>query len=213
MEDDIKSRFEDLDKRLASTERRIDDIKWFIGSLTGLFTVIFGVLTILGSLNFNSEKTALHQFERDLKSELGRGEEIPEFELLGADGTSLANQEVPATLGKDKDGKSVMLSFIFTIRNTGNGLSGPIYLKIYTVDPFPLRMKSTDEPKFKYEDYADPSDLKPSQIPGRFSFSDSFELGLATEENPPSGKYPVLIKAFYGKGKLAQASFSIVVNQ
>jgi hypothetical protein len=39
MDEDVKSRIEDLDKRFDSTEKRIDDIKWFIGGATGLFTL------------------------------------------------------------------------------------------------------------------------------------------------------------------------------
>jgi hypothetical protein len=47
-EDFVKTRFEDLDKRLASTEKRIDDLKWFIGGITGLFTIVFGIVAVLG---------------------------------------------------------------------------------------------------------------------------------------------------------------------
>lgn len=44
-ENDI--RFGEADKRMATLEKRIDDVTWLIGSLAGLFTVVFSVLMLI----------------------------------------------------------------------------------------------------------------------------------------------------------------------
>jgi hypothetical protein len=36
---------------------------------------------------------------------------------------------------------------------------------------------------------------------------------MATKEIPPPGKYPALIKFFYGKGKVAEAKITIRVPE
>lgn len=72
MDDDIKMRFDEVDKRMASTEKRFDDLKWYFGGAVTLFTVGFSVLTILLSWNYKSERDSLHDTLKDFKAELGK---------------------------------------------------------------------------------------------------------------------------------------------
>lgn len=202
---------EEFEKRLVSTEKRIDDMKWFMGGFTGFFTIIFGVLTILVNLNLNSEKSALREFQRDLKSELGKVEVPPQLELLGQDKQALTNQEIPIIVRIDEYGTQVLI-LTHVLRNVGKSLSGPLYEKIYTKAPLELNSNSTDEPKFDYEEYFDPSRLTPNEIPGNYSTQWTLRVALKGSEKPPPGKYPVLAKVFYGKGQVVQAPFWIEIS-
>ena len=211
MDDETKTRFEDLDKRLVSTEKRIDDIKWFIGGTTGLFTIVFGLLTLSANFNFNTERSGIHEDVRDFKAQLlGQVEKSPQIDLLAEDGQPLVNHEVNATFKEDEN-KRLQLLIQFTFKNSGEALSGPMYIKIYTNDPVQFANKSTDESKFQYEASLSPESLHPSQLPGKFSFESHLHLNVVNQERPMSGKYPALIKVFYGKGQVTQSTFVMVV--
>ena len=101
MEDDIKSRFDETDKRLATTEKRIDDVKWFIGGIASLFTVVFAVLTLILSWNYGNERASLRDFQRDLRVDLGKAEQIPELLVLGENGKELNGQCKTIGVGPD----------------------------------------------------------------------------------------------------------------
>jgi hypothetical protein len=212
MDEDLKGGLQDFDIRLKSIEKRIDDVKWFIGGATGLFTVVFGLVTLVGNLNFNAERERLHQWQRDLKSELGKVEEPPTIDLLGVDGDLLANQEIVAEFSYNEN-KQLIMRWAYVLKNSGKSLSGPLYAKFYTSKLLPLYNRSTDEPKFEYEEYASPGNFDIPQIPGSFSINMISEIFLSNEKIPPAGKYPALIKYFYGRGKVAKAPVLIVVTE
>ncbi|MFZ5447144.1 MAG: hypothetical protein ACOZFS_00700 [Thermodesulfobacteriota bacterium] len=227
MEDEIKVRFEELDKRLASAEKRFDDIKWYFGGVTGVFMIVFSLLTIILSWNYKGERDSLREFQKDIKTELGKVESPPEIELLGTNGSALANQEMEVTFGRElsvrsswdpegKEQKGNIIIFInFFLRNAGNASSGPLNLKLYTNEPIKFKdpTKSTDEPKFQYETYLLPQYFVPNELPGRYSCDLRYGWTMDTATIPPNGKYPALIKVFYGKGKIAQAHFTIVITE
>jgi hypothetical protein len=212
MENEIKVRFDELDKRLESAEKRFDDIKWYFGGVTGVFMIVFSLLTIILSWNYKTEKDSLREFQKDIRVELGKVESPPELEILGTNGLPLANQEMEATFEKKEDGM-VFLKLNHFLKNIGNSSSGILNVKIYTSEPIIFRAKSTDEPKFKYEEYIYPKNLEPNELPGRYSSDWVLDISLKNETIPPNGKYPALIKIFYGKGKIAQANFTILVAQ
>jgi hypothetical protein len=212
MDHDIQARFDELDKRLATTDKRFDDIKWYMGGFATFVTFAFGLLTILMSWNFSNERTSLREFQRDLRADLGKVEVPPELELLGVDGSPLANQELEAQFDKDKDGNSRLVINHF-LRNTGNSLTGPMYVKIYASEPIRLGNRSTDEPKFKFETPILPSSLDPSEIPGKYATEWWHKIYLHNQVMPGPGKYPMLVKVFYGKGKVVQAPFILAVSQ
>ena len=210
MDDDVKSRFEESDKRYAALEKRFDDLKWYFGGVTTLFTIGFSVLTVVLSWNYNSEKTALREFQKDLKADLGKIELPPDLELVGVNGSSLYGQDVPAKLQVDKDGDH-FVSISYFLRNMGEGATGPMFVKLYTNDPIRLDNLSTDESKFKYEAYISPSRLDPPDIPGKFSSHWFHSFFLPDKQTLKEGRHPSMIKVFYGKGRIAQANITLVV--
>jgi len=204
---------DEFEKRMVSTEKRIDDIKWSIGIFAGIITLVVSGLSIVFAMNFNSEKEDLEKFKDDIKSELRVAEIPPQLELLGPDNESLADQEIPATIRTDENGNKY-LEFTNSLKNVGKSLSGLLYEKIYFKDPIKLLYRSTDEPKFDYEYYFDPGNLTPNQIPGG-NYSTSWQLQIWLEESapPPSpGKYQALAKVYYGNGKVVEAHFWILVG-
>ncbi|MFA4904309.1 MAG: hypothetical protein WC600_16365 [Desulfobaccales bacterium] len=212
MDDEIKVRFDELDKRLVSAEKRFDDIKWYFGGVTGVFMIVFSLLTVILSWNYKAERDSLREFQKDIKAELGKVESPPELEILGTNGLPLANQEIEATFEKEEDGHFVM-QINLTIRNIGDSLSGPLYTKIYSSNPINFLFKSTDEPKFQYEFYIDPKNMPLIELPGRYSTEITYNLRLKHKTIPPNGKYPAMIKIFFGKGKISRANFTLVIAQ
>jgi hypothetical protein len=205
-------RLDEVDKRLASTDKRIDDIKWLVGGTAGIFTVVFSVLMVALSWNYSNERASLRDFERDIKADLGKLDEPAELELLGANGLPLAGQEVPASIEKEQDQANYLVIFRSILRNKGLGPSGPIYMKLYTKKPLTLASSSTDEPNFQYEIYFSPKDMEPSDLPGQFSSDRIGRIAIEGGLRPAAGKYLIMIKTYYGRGKVAQAAFTIAVQ-
>lgn len=207
-EEDI--RFAELDKRYAAVEKRIDDVKWLIGSLAGLFTVLFGVMTLILSWNYNNERTALREFQKDLREDLGKAQPQADLELLGSNGQPLTGQRLNGEVERDENGYSAV-SFRSTLRNKGSGSTGQMFIKMYTGAGLPMVSPSTDEPKFAYEVYFSPKDFEPNELPGQFSSSRDGRIVLHNKAEPSPGVHPVMIKVYFGKGRVTQAAFEVIV--
>lgn len=213
VDDDVKSRFDEVNKRIEATEKRFDDVKWYLGGVTTLFTIGFSVLTLVLSWNYSYEKTSLREFQRDLKEELGKVDALPKIDLLGVNRAPLANQDVIAAF-KEKENGDLQLVIRHVLRNSGTGLSGPMFVKVYSSDPVVLFSMSSDEPHFKYEAAITPRNLDPNEIPGKYTTNSVLNLNLPLNSKPPPGKYDALLKVFYGKGKFikfTQAPFTILI--
>jgi hypothetical protein len=210
MEDDVKSRFDETDKRLASTEKRIDDVKWFIGGIASLLTVVFGIITLVMSWNYGNERASLRDFQQNLRAELGKAEQLPELVILGENGVELNGQDIDASVVKDKDGYP-KISFSWIVRNRGLGATGPLNQKLYTKKPLIQFARSTDEPDFQFESYLEPKDIQPAELPGQYSSMQVTSFYLLNNVPPQPGKHFVAIKVFYGKGKVVRSTFTLVI--
>jgi hypothetical protein len=207
MDDQIKACFESYDKRLEATEKRFDDVKWYIGGATGVFTLIFSVLTVIGSLNFNAEKEDLGRFETNIRTDLGTFQEAPVVHLLGADLRDLSNQDVE---GKMDGATNLVLSFV--VSNVGNSWSGQMFVKFYSTE-LNLGDSTSDElqSKYTYEDIVTPDHLFPNNIPGKFS--SVWHCGFFVKGGRPrAGRYQGTLKVFYGAGKSVDAPITVVVG-
>jgi hypothetical protein len=211
MNDDAsKQRFDEIDRRISASDKRIDDLKGYLAGGATLLSIWFAVLTLVLGFNYNSDKASLRDFQKDLREDLGKSIANPELVLLGLDGQSLSGQELEAKFWPEASGTKITLDF--SIKNSGNGATGPLTVALYTVDPIKLNLKSIDERNFKYEATIDPKYNEPSEIPGQYSSEWFLTCWMATKEIPPPGKYPALIKFFYGKGKVVQSNIYIRVS-
>jgi hypothetical protein len=208
MNEEIKDRFEQVDKRF-------DDFKTILTLGSVIITLIFGIISIFVTLNLQSEKASLREFEKELRdevrSELGRLEEPAKVELYDLDQKPINGRNIPASFDTTSDG-SLRMTVKCILRNEGVSESGPVSIKIYTSNPIKLFYISTDERGFNYEGYIPPKNLSPSELPGGLSIEMNFGFELDMKEIPANGTYPALFKLFYGKGKIAKASFNIIVR-
>lgn len=209
MDEEAKTRFEDLDKRFESLEKRFDDIKWYFGGVSAFFAIAVSLFTIIGNSNFSSERNSLEQFKTDLRADLGKADIPPQLELLAPNGEPLAGQDLPISFRTDDKGNK-MLEIHYICRNVRGSATGLMFQKFYSKDPIVLSNSSTDEPKFQYETYINPKDVEPSDIPG--AYSSELLTTIDVTGQPPPGKYPMLLKIFYGKGRVARAQFTAVIG-
>lgn len=205
MEEDIKSRFEDFDKRFQTLEKRHDDIKFYLGGAAAFFGLIFTVFTYVANSNISDERAGLRQFEENMRSDLGKAELAPDLQILGPNGASLSGQLLPASVEEKENGQTSLV-VTFTIRNAGVGNTGPIYEKFYAKEPVHLGGPSTDERLYKFEAYVNPDEFTPNDLPGG-NYASSFTTRLPLDNGLSPGKYPVLMKVYFGKGRVTQAEF------
>jgi hypothetical protein len=152
----------------------------------------------------------LRDFQRDIRADLGKLDLPAELEINGQDRLPLAGQEVLTSIEKDSKGLYALI-FPIILKNKGLGSTGPIFIKIYTDKAIPLWSPSTDEEKFQYEKYMSSTDLELNELPGQYSQHRVARIPIEGKIQPPSGKHSVLMKVYYGKGKIALAAFNIIV--
>src|ERR1700681_4227744 len=209
MEEEVKVKFDETDKRYAVLEKRFDDLKWYFGGAASLFTLGFSVLVLVLSGNFNAEKEGLRDFKMDIRADLGKLELPPDLDLLGVDRTSLSGQDVAANIAIDQN-HAHWLRISHLLKNKGDSSSGPLFVKLYTNDPIRFEAVSSDEPKYKHEAYIASSRLDPPEIPGKFSIQWFHQFFLEGETPIKRGRYPALLKVYYGKGRVTQANITLV---
>jgi hypothetical protein len=212
VEDDVKARFEEVDKRIAGVDKRFDDVKWYFGGVTTLFTIGFSVLTLVLSWNYKSEKESLRQTVQDIKADLGKIELPPSVELKTLSGEDLHHHDMIPRFEKNGTGTTFWVVIRFVVRNVGDSPTGQIYYKLYT-DNDELRLKhpSTDEAGYKYEDIVDPKNIDVLDIPGKMSRDFYLSFYLPNGRLPNPGSYKTFLKAYYGKGRVSQALVTLAV--
>jgi hypothetical protein len=86
-----------------------------------------------------------------------------------------------------------------------------MFVKVYSKEPVHLGAPSTDESLYKFESYVDPDDFTGSDIPGG-NYSSEFTLRVNLNGGLSPGQYPILMKVYYGKEKVAQTEFAADVR-
>lgn len=211
MDEDVKSRFEEVERRYASLEKRIDDVKWYVTGVATVFGIVFGLVSLIMNWRFEDEKTTLRQFQTDIKQDIGKAESPPELELRALNNALLAGQEIKAHVVLAD--KLARIEFSHFISNKGNGSTGALWVKLYTNDPLRMANSSVDEPKFKYDGFISPRGLAPSELPGKFGMQFYLSFDLAGADKPPAGRYPALLKYYYGKGRVTEAHVTLVIGE
>jgi hypothetical protein len=211
MDDDVKSRFDEVERRHASLEKRIDDVKWYVTGVATVFGVIFGLVSLVMNWRFEDEKTTLRQFQTQIREDIGKGEPPPRLELLALNRALLSGQDIKVDVVPGD--KFARINFSHFISNKGDGATGPLWVKLYTNDPLRMSNASVDEAKFKYDGFISPGGLAPSELPGKFEMQFYLSFELAGPDNPPAGRYPALLKYYYGKGRVTEAPITLVIGE
>lgn len=208
----VDKRFDEQSKRFDDQGKRFDDVKWLVGATSAIFTIAFGVITVIAGWNYSGERQGLRDFQKEIKEQVMRTDDT-KLELQGLDGNDLSGQEIEAKIERflisnqpnvrpDPSGVP-HLTFSFVIKNSGDVGSGPLYVKIYSKD-VKLAQKSSDEKTYTYEDYIYPTSMDPSSVPGKMSVTIDLRLFLLDADIRP-GRHTSLLKIYYGRGKVALA--------
>jgi hypothetical protein len=238
MDDEAKYRLDDADRRISALDKkiddqgkrfddqgkRVDDIKWAIDRISAVFGAIFTLLVLVAGVNYVADRNRLREAEKQINDRLNKTDDN-KIELFTSDGKKyLAGQEVlspivkfPQTNKPDTPPDSINgfphLTFSFVAKNTGNDSSGPIFIKIYTAEGLQLDHPSSDESNFKYEAYLPPDTLDPNTIPAQMSIANDLRVWLRNPSEVKPGKYPALIRLYYGKAKIAYAPIVFVIPE
>ncbi len=211
MDDRDKLRLDKFESRFQYLEKRHDDMRFYVGVPAAFLGVIFGLFSYFANSNFKDERTQLRDFEQDMRSDLGREDAYPNLQLLGFNGDPLTGQVVPAKVTAEEKGEK-LLEFAYVLRNVGTRTTRPMFLKLYSSQPIQLGNQSTDENTFKYEAFVAPDKFNPGQLPGG-NYSSAYTVHFVLANDVPSGRYPVLLKVYYGDGKVVQAQFIVNITK
>ena len=124
----------------------------------------------------------------------------------------LSGQEIKADIVHAD--KFARIEFSHFISNKGEGSTGPLWVKLYTNDPLRMTNASVDDPKFKYDGFISPAGLAPSELPGgKFGIQFYLSFHLAGPDKLPAGRYPALLRYYYGKGRVTEAHVTLVIGE
>lgn len=203
---------ESLTQRLLIVETELRALKGTITQIFSFAGIIFGMFAIALAWNVSSERSELRESRREIKDEvraaLGQVIDEPEISLYSEDNRPLDGATVRVDVGHDST--RIWISIPMIIRNDGKGWTGDVALKTYTTEVLPQIDRSTDEPAFSYEERWVGAQTNIPSLPGKYS--ERFNIGIWPRCNTvQSGRYPCLVKVYYGRGKVARANFTIWV--
>ena len=207
--DDLDRKATVLDKKIDDQGKRFDDVKWFVGGSS----LIFSVLVLIAGWNYNTERGVLRDFEKEIRELVSKTDET-RMDLYAINGMDLAGQEISAEVLPPPPGGTgdFYLVFSFVLRNTGENTSGPTYLKLYTKEDLKLAQKSSDDARYQYEDYLTPKTLTPDSIPAKMSIIHDLRFFLPPPASISPGKHAALLKVYYGKGKVVSAPIYLLTH-
>jgi hypothetical protein len=199
-----------LQKRVEFVEKRAEDVRWVVATITGLLTFIVGGSALWYGINLRGDEDKLQRFEEQIRDQF-KIHTPPNLQLSSAPGVALEGREIHTRVVKTpgQPGQRQFRIDLF-IRNSTEGGSGPINIKLYTSEGLKLRLTSDDEPEFKYEDVIDSKSIP--ELPGHFSEDLPLYINLPETSTPGTKRYPAYIKIFYANESPAIASFSLVVD-
>ncbi|MDR3713305.1 MAG: hypothetical protein P4L51_10850 [Puia sp.] len=206
---DYDSKFNDINNRFASTDKRIDDLKWSLTGWMTFFGIIFGVSALIFNNNFNAEKEGLRQLSKEMRDELNGKSYNASLEFQSFNKHKLSGQEVTGRIEEASPGK-YLLEFSIILKNTGESSTGPITIKVYTDSSLQLYDISTDEEKYAYEAFHH-DNLHPDRLPALASFEANLYMGV--RKKPTKGKYQVLVKGYCDNSKaITKDEFNLIIN-
>ena len=217
-----------------SNDSTLETVKWIATISISAMGAGIVALTLFAGLSLNSEKKSLQALEEKLiktmekqidrvDSALSQIEEKPNVIAFSKLGKPLNGNSIKVT-PQLKKGK-LHLTYRIILKNTGNGSSGPLFVKFYTNKPLTPgsdSSPSSDEAKYDYEAFSDGSysgdQTRGSIIPAQASFTykcavqvENFELFM--KSNKELLRHPVLLKLYYGSDTPSFAEYFLEINK
>lgn len=193
------------------TDKRIDDLKWFIGVFSSAITILVAGLSILIGLNLSAEKNSLKEFKQDLREEvresLGKTVARPNLVLQTLDGKPLEGATLTAWLGTG-DNNLPQINFTYVIANQGNGRSGPLFMRFYSSD---IRFSDPDVDKtgYKYATFINYTKFDPSELFGGAAMPYTSHLNVPQDFHGFDGEKKIMFRLYYGNGEIKQAELKL----
>jgi hypothetical protein len=205
MDDDVKSRCDQLDKR-------IDDVRALVTTVLSIIGGIVALLTLIANQNLQTERQRIKDVAGELTEKvqvaLGQAGQRAEVKILGQNGKELTGQILPGEVQTEASGnKSLVLRFV--LKNVGTKATEPLFFKIYSSDPLRLGSPSTDEAEFRYEDFIPPADVNPSILPAGVSLRFATTHRLLQEGQLTPGNAMMVLKVYYGGGDATESRFQV----
>jgi hypothetical protein len=165
--------------------------------------------------DIHGEKDELGKFEDQLRRDIGKLESFPDIEFQTRAGEPLEGRTISASKNTCRDNLGVehkCLNIPWRLRNKGTAPSGLMWVKAYGKDPIHFTRESGgDDEGYPTASDIYSGDLSPNNIPGG-NFSAPYSLSFWVDDYPRSGKYPILMRVYFGPGRVASAHLAIDIK-
>lgn len=216
--DKVKERISLLEANNKNLDKRIEDLSGLIRIALTIFSMVFAIFAFTGVWSFYAEKADLRDYRNqttnDIERVLGNLSGLPIIRLDNALRQNLHNSEIDAVLDS---GNSNKFDIYFFIKNSGEIKTEPLYIIVYFDDSIKFQRLSADETDFTYAVNFRPNGESISSgsevIPPGAAYH--YRLGFFPVGGTQnlSGKFPAMIKIFYGGERPYIARFTINIRQ
>jgi hypothetical protein len=193
------------------TDKRIQDLKWYIGIFSSAIAFLVAGLTVIGGLNLAAEKSSLKDFKQELREEvresLGKSVAQPKLVFQTMDGKPLEGATLPAWIGPGDKNKP-QIHFEYVIANKGNGRSGPMFQRFYASD-IRLSDPDVDQTGYKYATFIKPENFNPAELLGGVAMKYISSLDVADDFHGFEGEKKMLLRLYYSNGITTQAEIKL----
>lgn len=190
--------------------KRIEDLKWYIGVFSGSVAFLVAGLSVIVGLNLSSERSSLRDYKDEIRAEiresLGKSPQ-PSLQLQTLDKHPLDGATIEAWLTTDSN-KVPMLNFRYSLLNKGKGRSGPFFLRCYSSN-IPFNDPNTDDTGHKYSTFIDSSNFSPAELLGGVSMPYTASVEVPPDFKIADGQTSLRVRMYYGNGELVEADIKL----
>lgn len=187
-------------------EKRLEDLKWFIGVFSGTIALVFAGLSIFLGINLSSERASIKEEREQLKTQvmesLGKSEK-PLLQLETIDGKPLNGAMINGWIAPNENGVQ-QIHIQYVIRNIGNGRSGPMFLRFYSTD-IHFNDPDTDQTGYKYSTFINYTAWDPAELLGGVSMPYTSNINISKNFKIVDGQTEILIRLYYSDREMVDA--------
>ncbi len=195
-------------------EKRIDDLKWYVIVFSGSVAFLVAALSLIVGFNLSSEKNSLRDFKNEIRKDISdyfNKSAQPIIDITTINGHQLNEGIVEAIVNKEYDG-SQKITFRYALHNTGKGSSGPMFMRFYSNDVI-LPDPDIDNTEYKYSTFIACDKFNPREILGGASMLYTSNIGVSNDFKFPSKKVTMMVRLYYGNGKMEQRNLILKISR